>query len=147
MRRIYVLVLFLAIVVLGGSPQLLAADNVKVGLVLKDFSTCTNDDVAEYAEANPDLVHGFVNVHFEEAGKLLLIVHLKYGTPNTEYQVSVKCVNTFEERLYTNPEGVGNAIYRVPPEWAVGPVFAIDMYPEGAPLGNKYQSVQVDLTE
>ena len=26
-----------------------------------------------------------------------------------------------------------------------GPVFAFDMYPEGAPLGNKYQSIQVNF--
>jgi hypothetical protein len=24
-------------------------------------------------------------------------------------------------------------------------VFAFDMYPEGAPLGNKYQSIQIDF--
>ncbi len=145
MRHSYVLVLLLAIALIGSSSQLLAADNVKVGLVRLDFSDCVNSDVAGIAAANPDLVGGFINVHLEEEGKLLIIVHLKDGTPETVYNVHLKCIGYIGD-LYTNPMGVGNAIFMVPSDY-VGPVFAFDMYPPGAPLGNKYQSVQVNLTQ
>jgi len=145
MRRSYVLALILAISLIGSSSQLLAADNVKVGLVRLDFSDCTNANVADVAAAYPDLVEGFINVHFEEEGKLLIIVHLKNGTPATTYNVFLKCIGYLGD-LYTNPLGVGNAIFTVPSN-SVGPVFAFDMYPPGAPLGNKYQSVQVNLAQ
>ncbi len=145
MKRSHVLVLLLAIALIGSSSQLLAADNVKVALVRLDFSDCENSNVADIAAANPDLVGGFINVHLEEEGKLLIIVHLKDGTPGTTYNVFLKCIGYLGD-LYTNPLGVGNAIFTVPSD-TVGPVFAFDMYPPGAPSGNKYQSVQVNLTQ
>jgi hypothetical protein len=145
MRRNYVLALLLAIVLIGSSSQLLAADNVKVGLVRLDWSDCVNSDVAGIAAAYPDLVEGFINVHLEEEGKLLIIVHLKHGAPGTTYNVYLKCIGPIGS-LYTNPLGVGNAIFTVPSDY-VGPVFAFDMYPDGAPLGYKYQSVQVNLAQ
>lgn len=122
--------------------QLFAADNTKVALVRQDFSDCTNSDVTA---SDPSLVAGFINVHAEDDGSLIVIVHIKSGTPATTYHVFLKCIG-FLGDVYTNPRGVGNAVFTVPPG-TVGSVFALDMYPDGAPLGNKFQSVQVDLSQ
>ena len=105
--------------------------------------------MADFAADNPDLVGGFVNVHRDEDGSLLIIVHLKNGTPDTVYEVNIKCLGTFENRLITNSQGVGNAIFTLPPEGfptGTGPipsVFAFDMFPHSIPSGNIYQSAQV----
>ena len=141
----YVLTLLLAVALVGSSSQVLADDNVKVDLVRLDFSDCINSNVACIAAGNPDLVDGFIDVHLDQDGNLLITVHLNHGTPQTTYNFYLKCVE-FLGHLYTNPQGVGNAMFTVP-SGTVGSVFAFDMYPPGAPLGNKYQSVQVYLPQ
>ena len=136
MRYIYLLTLFLAIAVVVSSPQLRAANNVKVPLVqYYNTGDCSNADMAVFAEANPDLVVGFVNVHLEEDGSLLIVVHLKNGKPNTVYDFNMKCMGTFEDKLVTNSKGVGNAIYTLPSghfgSYPGSLVFAFDMMPTG----------------
>ena len=121
--------------------HLFAADNLKVALVRQDFSDCVNSDVSG---ANPSTVAGFVNVHTEPDGSLIVLTHLRSGTPDTTYTLFVKCVG-YLGNLVTDSLGVGSALSTIAPG-AVGPVFAIDMYPDGAPLGNKFQSVQVNLS-
>jgi hypothetical protein len=152
MKRSYVLALFFAVALIGGSPRLLAADNVKVPLVLFDNTgSCINETMADYAAVNPALVGGFVNVHRNDDGSLLIVVHLKNGTPDTVYEFNIKCLGTFENRLVTNSQGVGNAIFTLPPEGfpsgtgAIPSVFAFDMFPHDIPADNIYQSAQVDL--
>lgn len=121
--------------------RLFAADNIKVALVRQDFSDCVNSDVTG---SNPSTVAGFVNVHTEPDGSLIVLTHLRSGTPGTSYHLFVKCVGYLGE-LVTDSLGVGSAVFTLAPG-AVGQVFAFDMYPDGAPLGNKFQSVQVDLS-
>ncbi len=41
-------------------------------------------------------------------------------------------------------DGAGAGIFTIP-SGGVGQVFAFDMYPNGAPAGNKFQSIQVKL--
>ena len=61
--------------------------------------------------------------------------------PGTTYHFFLKCVRQLGD-IKTDDEGIGEALFTFPTNSA-GPVFAFDMYPEGAPSGNKYQSVQV----
>ena len=63
--------------------------------------------------------------------------------PDTTYHFFLKCVPLLGD-IKTGDESIGEAIYTLP-AGAVGAVFAFDMYPEGAPAGNKYQSMQVHL--
>ena len=44
--------------------------------------------------------------------------------------------------ITTGDEGTGEAAFTIPPH-TVGKTFAFDMYPDGAPAGNKFQSVLV----
>ena len=46
--------------------------------------------------------------------------------------------------IKTDDEGIGEAIFTFQTN-SVGGVFAFDMYPEGAPAGNKFQSMQVNF--
>jgi hypothetical protein len=46
--------------------------------------------------------------------------------------------------ITTGDEGIGEALFTIPPN-TVGNVFAFDSYPEGAPAGNKMQSMTVRL--
>jgi hypothetical protein len=55
--------------------------------------------------------------------------------------VFLKCVRQLGD-IKTQDEGTGSATFEFPTS-SVGNVFAFDMYPEGAPAGNKFQSVQV----
>jgi hypothetical protein len=46
--------------------------------------------------------------------------------------------------IKTDDEGIGEAVFTFQTN-STGAVFAFDMYPEGAPAGNKYQSAQVNF--
>jgi hypothetical protein len=145
MKRIFpFFACFLAIAITGTflavSAAASPAENIKVSLVRQDFSDCVNSDVTD-----DDGVGGFIIVHVKENRELLVNVHLATGTPDTRYNVHLKCIG-YAGELFTNPNGVGNVTFTVSPN-TVPAVFAFDMYPDGAPLGNKYQSVQVRLTE
>ena len=61
--------------------------------------------------------------------------------PNTTYHVFLKCVRHLGD-IKTWDEGEGEATFTFDTN-ETGNVYAFDMYPEGAPPGNKYQSVQV----
>ena len=63
------------------------------------------------------------------------------GTPNTKYHFFLKCVRILGD-IQTYDEGVGEGSFSFKTN-EIGNVFAFDMYPEGAPTGNKYQSVTV----
>lgn len=112
--------------------------NVKVDLIRQDFSDCVNSNVTPASGQ----IGGFVDVRPDE-DQLVIKVHVQHGTPNTKYNIFLKCVRQIGT-FTTNDRGVGHAEFRVPKN-LVSSVFAFDMYPDGAPLGNKYQSVQVRL--
>ena len=63
------------------------------------------------------------------------------ASPDTTYHVFLKCVRQIGD-VTTGDEGTGIDTFSFPTN-IVGNVFAFDVYPEGAPLGNKFQSVQV----
>ena len=73
-------------------------------------------------------------------------INLKVGitlVPNTTYHFYLKCVRQLGD-ITTGDEGTGLAMFTIPPN-TVGNVFAFDNYPEGAPAGNKMQSMTVRL--
>jgi hypothetical protein len=76
-------------------------------------------------------------------GQLEVEVGLRNGTPNTKYNVFLKCKQQIGY-FKTDNRGVGGAYLRAPLN-IVPSVFAFDMYPDGAPSGNKFQSVQVNI--
>jgi hypothetical protein len=65
------------------------------------------------------------------------------GTPNTSYHFFLKCVRKLGD-IKTEDEGEAQASFEFPTS-ATGDDYGFDMYPEGAPSGNKYQSVQVNF--
>ena len=65
------------------------------------------------------------------------------AAPNTNYNFFLKC-HFLLGVIKTDATGHGNNTFTFPTN-VTGPVYAFDMYPDGAPLGNKYQSVQINF--
>jgi hypothetical protein len=108
-------------------------------LVRQDSSDCTNSNV----NANdPSRDGGIAIVNRNNDGTIGVEVAMTVS-PNTTYHFFLKCVRLLGD-ITTGDEGTGKAFFTIPGN-AVGPVFAFDMYPEGAPAGNKFQSVTVKL--
>jgi hypothetical protein len=111
-------------------------NQVQVALVRQDQSDCTNSNVNTN---DPSLVGGTVWVTRKDATtNLEIAVTMK---PKTKYNFYLKCVRQIGD-VTTDDEGSAVASLSFPTKDA-GNVFAFDMYPDGAPAGNKYQSVQV----
>ena len=106
-------------------------------LVRQDFSDCTNSNVSKVYSP---LVGGSVWVTRRPDGTTGVKVAMTV-TPNTTYHFFLKCVRLLGD-ITTDGEGVANVSFVFPTN-SVGAVFGFDMYPEGAPLGNKYQSTQI----
>jgi secreted trypsin-like serine protease len=111
-----------------------------VSLVRQDFSDCSNGNVNG---GDPARVGGTVTVTRLANGKTRARISMSHGTPNTTYHFFLKCLYILGD-LRTNGQGSGSGSFDFPSN-AVGKQFAFDMYPEGAPSGNKYQSVRVIL--
>jgi len=107
-------------------------------LVRQDFSDCQNTTVNTH---NPSLNDGAVIVFRGADGKTYVKTVLEKGTPNTKYDFYLKCVKGLGS-LTTDAKGKGVADFEFETS-IVGPEFAFDMYPGGAPLGNKFQSTTV----
>lgn len=108
--------------------------------VKQDFSSCINSDVTT---APPAVIGGEALVTRRPGGMTEVNVRLTRVAPNTTYHVFLKCHTTLGS-IETNEAGRGNNTFFFP-TGAAGDVFAFDMYPEGAPLGNKFQSVQISF--
>jgi hypothetical protein len=116
---------------------------IKVSLIRQDSSDCVNSDVTK-GHGSHHNVGGHISVKKNAPdGQLEVTVSLKNGTPNTKYNVFLKCKQQIGY-LQTNNRGAGTA-YLSAPLNIVPSVFAFDMYPDGAPSGNKFQSVQVNI--
>jgi hypothetical protein len=113
------------------------ANQTQVYLVRLDQSNCTNSDVPN---TNSPLVGGNVWVTRTADGQTNVKVAMT-GKPSTKYHFFLKCVRLLSD-IWTDDEGVANASFSFPTSSA-GNVYAFDMYPDGAPPGNKYQSAQV----
>lgn len=109
----------------------------QVYLVRKDFSDCTNTDVPN---VDSPLVAGNVWVTRQSDGNTNFKVAMT-ATPKTTYHFFLKCVRLLTD-ITTDDDGVANVSFVVPSN-QVPAVFAFDMYPDGAPAGNKFQSAQV----
>ena len=64
------------------------------------------------------------------------------ASPNTTYHFYLKCVRELGT-VVTGDEGAGFATFTFPTN-STGGTYAFDMYPAGAPLGNKFQSATVN---
>ena len=106
-----------------------------MSLVRQDFSDCQNGNVS-----GGGLIGGTVWVVRGSDGTTKVKVGIT-GTPDTTYHFFLKCVRILGD-IKTYEEGVGKAEFSFSTN-ETGNVFAFDVYPEGAPPGNKFQSVQV----
>jgi hypothetical protein len=106
----------------------------EVPMVLQDSSDCSNSNV------NPGVVGGTAWVVRGADGKTSVKIGIT-AKPATTYHFFLKCVRLLGD-ITTSDEGIGIATFSFNTN-EVGNAFAFDMYPEGAPPGNKYQSVQV----
>ncbi len=106
-------------------------------LIRQDFSDCTNSNVNAN---NPSLIGGSVWVSRMPDGTTGVKVAMT-AAANTTYHFFLKCVRLLGD-LRTDDEGNAEASFSFATN-SVGNVYAFDMYPQGAPAGNKYQSVQV----
>lgn len=112
-----------------------------VTLVRQDFSDCSNANVSD---SDPSRVGGTALVVRASDAITHVLVNLA-SRPNTTYHFFLKCIWLLGN-LTTGDEGSGTALFQFRTESA-GDIFAFDMYPEGAPPGDKFQSVQVNFRE
>ena len=117
----------------------MAQSVTSVSMVQQDFSDCTNANVKDNGGAAPG---GTVWIVRNGDGSTGLKIGIS-ATPLTTYNFYLKCVRQLGT-IKTDEDGAGEAIFTLP-SGGVGQVFAFDMYPDGAPAGNKFQSVQVQL--
>jgi len=112
---------------------------VTVPLVRQDYGSCTSDDVSAN---DPAAIGGSVTVFRRSNGATEVLAHLAGKTaPNTTYEFYLKCVRKLGT-IRTDGNGRGDGSFDFPPN-AAGSALAFDMYPEGAPSGNRYQSLPV----
>lgn len=110
---------------------------IAVGLIQQDQSDCTNSTVKD----DPNRTRGGeIWVTRGSDGTTSVQVAMTV-TPNTTYHFYLKCVRQLGD-IQTGDEGVGMATFTFQTN-SVGSTFAFDMYPEGAPSGNKFQSLTV----
>jgi hypothetical protein len=111
----------------------------QVYLVRKDEADCTGKDVPN---VDSPLVAGNVWVTRLHDGNTSVTVAMT-AKPGTTYKFFLKCVRQLTD-ITTDDEGVAVVSFAFPTS-LVGAVYAFDMYPEGAPAGNKFQSAQVSF--
>ncbi|MDB5516182.1 MAG: hypothetical protein JWQ17_2940 [Tardiphaga sp.] len=110
-------------------------------MVKQDFSDCTNSTVPPTPA--PASVGGEAMVTLRANGFTTVNVRLTKVAPNTTYHLFLKCVTLLGD-IKTNAAGRGNNTFQFQTS-SIGKVYAFDMYPDGAPLGNKYQSIQINF--
>jgi len=121
----------------GTAGPTLPANERQVYLVRLDQSDCTNSNVPNEDAPN---VGGILLLSRGENGTTTVKVAMTVS-PHTTYQFFLKCVRQLGE-IRTGEEGAGFATFTFPTD-SVGGSYAFDMYPEGAPAGNKFQSATV----
>lgn len=110
----------------------------QVYLIRQDSSDCTNSTVSN--TEGPQL-GGYIWIVRNPDGTTSVKVAMT-ASPSTTYHVYLKCFRQLGD-LTTGEEGAGIENFSFPTSLTNGNVYAFDIYPEGAPLGNKFQSVQV----
>jgi hypothetical protein len=110
---------------------------VETYMIRQDQSDCNNSNVNAN---NPSLIGGSVWVLRQSNGSTTVKVAIT-GTPNTTYNFYHKCVGQLGT-ITTQDEGEGSAVFTT--NMSAGLV-TFDMYPNGAPSGNKFQSVPITV--
>jgi len=111
----------------------------QVYLIRKDQAECSNSDVPN---VDSPLVVGNLWVTRLHDGNTSVKIAVT-ARPNTAYRFFLKCVRQLGD-VKTDDEGVANLAFAFPTN-LVGAVYGFDMFPEGAPAGNKFQSAQVSF--
>jgi hypothetical protein len=109
-------------------------------LVQRNFSDCENSNVSSVP---PAVVGGEGLVTQRDGGQTTVNIRLTKAAPNTSYNFFLKCHFQLGV-IKTDASGHGNNTFTFQTN-VTGPIYAFDMYPDGAPLGNKYQSVQINF--
>ena len=109
----------------------------EISLVRQDSSDCPNGNVSDQ---DPSRVGGTAILVRNGDGTTTVKVAIT-AQPNATYNFHLKCVRLLGS-VKTYDEGEGTAQFTFRTDEA-GNVFGFDMYPDGAPAGNKFQSVQV----
>jgi hypothetical protein len=122
---------------MGATASAHSANMREVSLVRQDFSDCPNDNVSDQ---DPSRVGGTVALMRNNDGTTTVKVDIT-AAPNTKYNFFLKCVRILGT-VQTHDEGEGEAQFSFRTD-ETSNVYAFDMYPDGAPAGNKFQSVQV----
>lgn len=121
------------------------SNSVQTALVRQDFSDCNNGDV--HAD-DASRIGGSVSIGAPSNGSVAISVTFNRGTPNTTYHFFWKC-NYLLGNVTTDASGNGSATLSIESGRGViltpGTILAFDSYPDGAPPGNKFQSVAVAI--
>jgi hypothetical protein len=118
-------------------PQPLEGPTVEVYMIRQNSSDCSNSTVNDN---NPSLIGGTAFVIRGNDGNTTVKVAIT-ASPNTTYNFYLKCVRQLGT-ITTQDEGEGTGLFQFATN-AVGSVYGFDMYPNGAPPGNVFQSMQV----
>jgi hypothetical protein len=110
----------------------------EVFLIRQDQSDCTNTTVPGGDSPN---VEGTLSLSRGNDGNTTVKLAMTVS-PNTTYHFYLKCVRELGT-ITTGDEGTGFATFVFPTN-STGATYAFDMYPAGAPLGNKFQSATVN---
>ena len=116
-----------------------SANQRQVYLVRLDQSDCTNSNVPNKDSPSVD---GIVFVARDSDGNTTVKIAMT-ASSKTTYYLYLKCVRLLGD-ITTDDEGVGTASFIFPTN-STGATYAFDMYPEGAPPGNKFQSATVSF--
>ncbi len=131
------IVLFGVLTLCAATTSALGQSSVSVSLIQQDSSDCTNTTVKD----DPDRIRGGdILVTRNSDGTTTAKVGMTV-TPGTTYHFYLKCVRQLGD-ITTDDGGIGLASFAFETS-AVGNVYAFDMYPQGAPSGNKFQSLTV----
>jgi len=106
-------------------------------LIRQDFSDCNNSTVNA---DNPSLIGGDISVLRQSNGSTTARVGIT-ASADTTYDLFHKCVGQIGS-ITTGDEGVGIAVFTF--QTSPG-ILTFDMYPNGAPAGNKFQSVPINV--
>jgi hypothetical protein len=132
------------VVAIGASPTSMIAppppppNERQVYLVRLDQSDCTNSNVPN---TDGPSVGGNIWLSRDTSGNTDIKVAIT-ASPSTTYDIYLKCVRQIGT-ITTDDEGSAIATFTYPTS-SVGATYAFDMYPNGAPAGNKFQSATVN---
>jgi hypothetical protein len=125
----------------SATPALAQADNLQGSgdLIRQDFSDCGNSNVNN---SDPTRDGGNISITQTPAGDTTATVEITRGTPNTTYDFYWKCQRQLGSiRTGADGSGFGHFEFQAPPNQ----ILTFDVYPDGAPAGNKFQSTPIAL--